>query len=423
MNDKKQFLLHASPLFLVLLIDGMGLGLVFPLLNALMNDPTTGFFSHPVPPGMRNLMYGGLIGLFMLCWFLGAAILGDLSDQIGRKKSLIICLSGTFLGYLIGAVAIPLHSFSLLILSRVIAGLTSGSQPIAQAAIVDLSTEEHKTRNIGFIFLALSLGFVLGPLLGGLLSDKRLVSWFSFDTAFYFAALIAFINVILLWRFFKETYTATTSKVKISFYRPITIFVSAFKNIPIRNLSLLLLIFILGWSSFFSFISLFLLKNYHLTPSDTGFAMAVMGIGFCLSNSFLTNYITHRFSLENSFKYTVLFGAAFMALLFLYYPILSWFVLVAIGAFVAVAYSALLTIFSNQVSANEQGWVMGLTGSISALVFGIDGIVMGVLAAWSVNLPIIISIFCLGLSALLTRSLCLRTRKLDYAKDTAKVPT
>jgi DHA1 family tetracycline resistance protein-like MFS transporter len=423
MHDKKHFLLHASPLFLVLLIDGMGLGLVFPLLNALMNDPTAGFFSHPIAPNARNFMYGALIGLFMLCWFLGAAILGDLSDQIGRKKSLIICLSGTFLGYLVGAIAIPLHSFSLLILSRVIAGLTSGSQPIAQAAIVDLSVEEHKTRNISFIFLALSLGFILGPLLGGLLSDKRLVSWFNFATAFYFAAILAFINMVLLCLFFKETYIVTAKKITISFYRPITIFIAAFKNIPIRNLSLLLLILVLGWSSFFSFISLFLLKKYHFTPSDTGFAMAVMGVGFTLSNGFLTHYVTKRLTLENSFKYMVLLGAVFMAFLFTHSAAISWVVLAPIGAFVAVAYSTLLTLFSNQVSASEQGWVMGLTGSIMALVFGIDGIVMGVLAAWNVNLPIIMAILCLGLSALLTRSLCQHTRRLDYAKDTAKLPT
>ncbi len=75
----------------------------------------------------------------MICWFFGAAILGDLSDSVGRKKSLMICLIGAFLGYLLSAIAIAFHNFWFLILGRIIAGFTSGSQPIAQAAIVDIS--------------------------------------------------------------------------------------------------------------------------------------------------------------------------------------------------------------------------------------------------------------------------------------------
>ncbi|ATN85195.1 hypothetical protein AYO29_01045 [Coxiella burnetii str. Schperling] len=102
----------------------------------------------------------------MICWFFGAAILGDLSDTVGRKKALLVCLIGSFLGYLLSAFAVGIHSLTFLILGRVIAGFTAGSQPIAQAAIVDVSSEAHKARNIGLILLAISLGLSSGPSLG-----------------------------------------------------------------------------------------------------------------------------------------------------------------------------------------------------------------------------------------------------------------
>src|SRR3990167_1878152 len=163
-------LLVVAPLFLVLFIDGMGLSLIFPILNSIIVDPQSAFLSVSTSVGTRDFLYGLIVGIFMLCWFFGAAILGDLSDLIGRKKSLLICLIGAFLGYLLSAGAIVVKSIWLLILGRIVAGFTAGSQPIAQAAVVDVSTPEHKTRNIGFIILSPSLGFVLGPIIGGVLS-------------------------------------------------------------------------------------------------------------------------------------------------------------------------------------------------------------------------------------------------------------
>ena len=84
----------------------------------------------------------------MLCWFFGSSLLGDLSDQVGRKKSLSICLIGSFLGYICAALSVSIGSMALMFFGRIVAGFTAGSQPIAQAAIIDSSEEAHKARNI-----------------------------------------------------------------------------------------------------------------------------------------------------------------------------------------------------------------------------------------------------------------------------------
>ena len=89
-NNKSLF--TVAPLFLVLFIDGMGLGLLFPILNSIIVDPASAFLPATTSIVMRDFLYGLTVGIFMLCWFFGAAILGDLSDTVGRKKALMICL-------------------------------------------------------------------------------------------------------------------------------------------------------------------------------------------------------------------------------------------------------------------------------------------------------------------------------------------
>ena len=152
-----KFSAELAPLFLVILIDGMGLGLLFPVLNNLIIDPNSHFVLQSLTAHSREVLYSGIIAVFMLCWFFGAAILGDYSDQAGRKQALLICLIGSFVGYLISAMSIPLHSLSLMFLGRIVAGFTAGSQPVAQAAIVDISSAENKARNISWILLAASI--------------------------------------------------------------------------------------------------------------------------------------------------------------------------------------------------------------------------------------------------------------------------
>lgn len=399
----------AGPLFLVLFIDGMGLGLIVPVLNTLL-DPQSHFLASEFAVKFHNFIFGSVIGVFMLCWFLGAAILGDLSDQIGRKKSLLICLVGTFLGYLLAAAAVIVHSFPLLILGRIIAGLTSGSQPIAQAAIVDLSTTENKTRNIGYILLSLSLGFIVGPLLAGILIDQQLVSWFSLSTPFYFAAMLSLINAVLLQVLFKETFTQTV-KVTIQFRRAWEIFASAFKHEKISYLSLIFLVFILGWSSFYSFITVYLVDYYNFTPTHISLFMAVMGLGFSIGNGLLVKYFGNKFTTSQIVIAAVLIGAACTAIMvYSHHAIYSWILIAPLACTVALAYSNLLALFSNTVSANAQGWVMGVTGAIMALVWGIVAILIGLLATWSVQLPLLLA----AVSFVAVSLLMLCTRKFAY---------
>lgn len=400
MNQPKSLLANL-PLFVVIFIDGMGLSLLFPILNSIIVDPVSHFLSASTSTATRDFLYGLVVSVFMLCWFFGAAILGDLSDKVGRKISLIICLVGAFLGYLLSAVAIVSSSLTLLIIGRVIAGFTAGSQPIAQAAIVDISAPEHKARNIGLILLSVSLGFVFGPIIGGVLSEPKIVSWFNFQTPMYFAAAISLLNAAFLWLTFHETHE-TKGKLNIRFHHAINIFISAFKHKGIRYLSLVFLVMIFGWSNYFTFISMYMITHYKATPLQVSLFLAVMGCGFAVGCGVLVDYLTKRYSLKNLVVQGSII-AAIGILLSLCFEInwLPWVMTFFIAIAIAIAYSVILTIFSNQVDDNEQGWVMGVTGSIMALCFGITSLLTGAIASYGAGLPIGLGAVGLGLSGVL----------------------
>lgn len=401
--SQKNFFVAALPLMLAIMIDGMGLGLLFPVLNSLIIDPNHSFLSAQTSSEMRNFLYGFTLSIFMFSWFFGAALLGDLSDIVGRKKTLLISLFGAFIGYLLSAFAVIFANIYLLILGRIIAGLTAGSQAIAQAAIIDLSTEENKVRNIGLILFATSLGFVFGPLFGGILSDNHLVSWFNFTTPLYFTALISLLSAILLWFFFDETF-AQTASFKIQWHRAIHLFISAFKHFHVRNLSITFLAMMLGWSNYYSFISLFLLKKYQLSTTEIGLFMALLAVGFGVGFSIVVNYCTKRYALKNCLMVGLALSTiASLLTVFINNPLCAWLCALPFGIAMAVSYTLIINLFSNQADSDSQGWVMGVTGAIMAFSFGATALLSSTLANVDIAIPLICSAVLLGISGWLIR--------------------
>jgi MFS transporter, DHA1 family, tetracycline resistance protein len=388
------------PLFLVIMIDGMGLGLLFPVLNTLIIDPNSHFLYLHLSVNARQILFSAIISIFMLCWFFGAAVLGDYSDQAGRKKALLICLIGSFVGYLIAAISIPMHSLSLMFIGRIIAGFTAGSQPVAQAAIIDISSEEHKARNLSWILLASSIGFVLGPVFGGILSNHALVSWFNATTPLFFAALVALLNAWLLAKYFSETFTRKAN-VKIKLFNALSLFKSAFTNKNIRFLSVVLTVMVFGWAEYYSFIGILLTHRFEFDSFKIALFLSVLSVGFaagCYLVDLLTKLLKMHILCALSFFAAAIFAAIISQA---HNETLTWCCGLCIGIAIAIGYSTILALFSDQVSADEQGWVMGVSGSIMALCFGLSTFSAGLFASISANLPIIITAICLTTAGVL----------------------
>jgi MFS transporter, DHA1 family, tetracycline resistance protein len=152
------------PLFLILmtvLLDAIGIGLIFPILPALLKDVTHSGDAAPY--------IGVIMALYAAMQFVSAPVLGALSDRLGRRPVLLISLAGSVVNYLFLALA---PSLVLLLIGRALAGLTSANTSVAAAYITDISPEDTRARRFGLLNAMFGLGFIIGPVLGGMLGDQ-----------------------------------------------------------------------------------------------------------------------------------------------------------------------------------------------------------------------------------------------------------
>jgi MFS family permease len=178
-------------IFLVVVTDLLGFGLIIPLLPFYVLKFEAGPFA-----------VGFLFAIFSICQFIAAPLLGSLSDRIGRRRVLIFSQIGSALGYVLlaWASAHEWHNLTLglmtIYLSRIIDGLSGGNISAAQAYIADVTTPAQRARGMGLLGAAFGIGFAFGPALGGLLA------WYVSPSApaWAAAALAALAALLSYWR-------------------------------------------------------------------------------------------------------------------------------------------------------------------------------------------------------------------------------
>ena len=181
--------------FATVFLDAVGLGIVFPVLHTLLKD-----VMH-----IDNIaVYVGIVtAVYALMQFIFSPLLGALSDRIGRRTVLLLALGGAAASYLFMTVAATLP---LLIAGRAIAGITGASMPVAMACLTDISPQEKRTRYFGLFNAMFGMGFIFGPVLGGLLGE------FHIRLPFLVTALLNACNFIMVLLFLPETHQTSRGK-------------------------------------------------------------------------------------------------------------------------------------------------------------------------------------------------------------------
>lgn len=184
-------------ILLTLVLDAMGIGLIIPVMPDLITELEGGSI------GEAALWGGILLTSFAAMQFLFSPLLGALSDRFGRRPVLLISLAVMAIDYLIMGMA---NAIWLVLLTRIIGGITAATQSTASAVMADISDEKSRSVNFGLVGAAFGLGFVIGPALGGLLGELGM------RAPFYMAAALAALNMLFGYFALPETVTDSTRR-------------------------------------------------------------------------------------------------------------------------------------------------------------------------------------------------------------------
>jgi MFS family permease len=400
---KDQTWAAVAPLLLLILIDAIGFALIAPLLAAALAPGSNAALSAGLSPSARSLVYGIVAGLYPLMTFFGAPVLGQLSDRLGRKAILLVCAGGIVASYLIILAAFATGSVALLMVGRIVGGVTAASQAVSLAALVDVCPPERKDFWLSMGLLSSSLGFVLGPALGGFLSDASIVPWFDAVTPLYATALLAGVNLVLLaWLFHdrRKGSGAAGSLSPSSLVSGFRSFSSAFATPGVlRDVSWVFLLQELAWGAYFFFIPVFLLGRFAASGKEASFFMSVMGVGFCLSFAVAMPLLTKYFSTRAITRWSLAVTAALIAAsAFAPSMLLEWLLIAPISVAVGVSYGALIILFTDTATEDTKGEVMGITAAINSLSFGTVSFFGGAIEGVSGGAPIVASLVLMTMS-------------------------
>jgi DHA1 family tetracycline resistance protein-like MFS transporter len=281
------------PIFVIVLIDLLGLTIIIPLLP---------FYATSF--GADAFMIGLLGAAYPVMQFVGAPILGRLSDRYGRKPVLLISQLGTILGFLMMGFA---GSLAVLFVARLIDGLSGANISTAQAAIADSTTEKTRTQGLGLIGAAFGLGFTVGPVLAFVVLA---VTGNNYHVVAFVAAAFSALSFSLTWFWFKETLPperrgAGAAKAAVS----IGSMLSALRHPLVGFLLTAMFVQQLAFGGFQQLLSLFTLNRLGFDASGNALLFVVVGIVVVVIQGGLIG----RWSRKYGDRWLILLGLSFLS--------------------------------------------------------------------------------------------------------------
>lgn len=354
-------------IFMIVFIDLLGFSLILPLLP---------YYAESF--GATQFLIGLLVASYAAAQLLGAPLLGRLSDRYGRRPILLLSVAGTFLSFVLLGFAQPIGQWfgenysrniintfiiAILFISRILDGLTGGNITVAQAYIADVTDEQDRAKGLGLIGAAFGLGFIIGPAIGGVLSQV------SYSLPAFCAAGVALLNWTTIYLFLPESLTQARRQSAANDHRPsfnLQALLQALRRPKVGPLLHVRLFFALAFATFQSVFSLFA-QQIGLTARTTGFILAYVGVLSVLVQIGLIGPLTRRFR-ENALLISGLWVmmAAVLFWAFSTNLILLLVVLIPLAFSGGVLNTVINSAISKSVSEEEVGGTLGLASALEA---------------------------------------------------------
>jgi len=374
--------------FITVFIDMLGVGIIIPIFAPLIVRNEYGLMPLATSEATRNLTYGILSATFAIFQFFGAPILGGLADKYGRKKILRFSLLGTFVGYVLFALAVHYRLLWLVFIARALPGFMGGNISIVLASLADISDPKDRAKNFGLVGMAFGLGFILGPFIGGTLGkiDLALPLWCT--------AALTLLNIVLVIIQFPETFVPSGNGT-VSLLTGIRNVKRALKMKELDVVFLTLFLQAFGFSFFMQFFQVYLIKQFDFSQVQIGQMFGYIGIWIAITQGGITRLVSKRFSSPQILQVTLL-GLS-LSLWLILGPSALWMLFVTqplVALFQGLSQPNLTSIVSVLTPKDTQGEILGIQQSVQSLAFAIPPIIAGVVVSIDVRLPI----FLAGLS-------------------------
>lgn len=345
-------------IFVTLLLDILGIGLIIPVLPKLIESFTDNNIES------ASSIYGIMVAVYALMQFTFAPVLGSLSDRYGRRPVILVSLFGAGLDYLLLAFA---PTLAWLFVGRAIAGITAANITTASAYIVDVSPPEKRAQNFGIIGAAFGVGFVIGPAIGGLLGN------YGLRLPFLVVAGITLINWLYGYFVLPESLKPENrSAFSWAKANPIGSLSGLGRYPIVLALASTIFLVALAQNSLHSIWVLYTGYRYEWGTLEVGISLTVVGLAAGVVQGGLIRKIVPFLGERNS----LLIGLTINAISFILYGLapLGWMIypIAVFGAFSGIAQPSAQSIITQNVRDNEQGAIQGSLSSLNALsaIFG-----------------------------------------------------
>jgi MFS transporter, DHA1 family, tetracycline resistance protein len=355
-------------LFLVVFIDLLGFGIVLPLLP---------FYASEY--GASGTTVGLVVGVYSLMQFFFAPIWGRLSDRVGRRPILILSLTGSVIGYLIFATA---QSIPVLMISRLLAGIAAANISTAQAYITDITTSENRAKGMGIIGAAFGLGFIFGPVTGGVLSTYGTTIGLPGNLLPGLAASALSLGALIVAFFLLGESRPADLEVRRG--RPPQFDPAVWRRMgsdgSLARVLVSLFLVVLAFAAMETSVVLHGEARYGFTPRDLGFFFGVMGALVAVIQGGLIGRLSKRFG-ERVLTRSggLLLAAGFAAVPFIDRPVWLYGAAVLIAAGQGISYPSLTSMISKFADASERGSTLGISAALSSLARMTGPVIAGVL--------------------------------------------
>jgi DHA1 family tetracycline resistance protein-like MFS transporter len=405
---KKRQVLTA--MFLTIFIGLLGVGVIIPVTAPIILSTASSVLPAAMPFASRSVILGLLIASYSAAQFFGAPMLGTLADRYGRKKMLLISQLGTVAAYIVFAVGILTAHLWMLFLGRMTDGFTGGNISIAQSIISDISEPGERARNFGLVGVAFGMGFILGPVMGGVLANPKVLPWFGPSTPFWFATGLTALATLLVQLLIPET-LCIRSTARVNLLAGVANVRKAFAYANLRAFFSVVFLMTLGWNFFTQFFQVFLIAKFRFDAARIGMFLGYMGIWIVIAQGGLLRPISRRWGPSQVLRVSLLFSGLSLPMLLI--PRQSGW-LYAIVPFVALfqglSQPNATAIASGLATQEEQGEILGINQSITSLGQAIPPIVAGIITSINIDLPIAVGTTATLLAWGMFMILCVRNK-------------